>query len=327
MYAAPVRSLAALLACAALVSCRSAADPDPGAGADASAEPAEDAASDDRPDSAFDPPDDDLVEPVGSAATLDIATWNIENFPIEVGTVALAANLISSLDLDLVAVQEIGDRAAFEELIERLRADAPYAGILSSHTYGSGEYQKVGFIYREDVVELSGGILLFEDKGYEFPRPPLQVIVTVKGSAEPLSFVAITAHLKAGLGDEDRRRRAESIELLDQYLRDMVDGGLDDEVVLLGDLNETVDDLDGAAVMQPFLGDPLYDVRTEPLAEAGTYTFVPSGVMLDHIVTTSALAAELSGGQVVVPELDRELGGYVEAVSDHLPVVVTMPVF
>jgi hypothetical protein len=65
-------------------------------------------------------PSDDLVDPIGSDDAIDIAAWNIENFPANGNTPALVADLITSLDLDLVAVEEIADVDAFDELVELL---------------------------------------------------------------------------------------------------------------------------------------------------------------------------------------------------------------
>ena len=91
----------------------------------------------------------DVVNRVGGPNTIDVATWNLENFPMTSQTPEQVANIIASLDLDLLGVQEISDVDAFEELLARL----PYHdGFLSSHTYVDGAYQKVGFIWRHATV-------------------------------------------------------------------------------------------------------------------------------------------------------------------------------
>ena len=78
-----------------------------------------------------------------------MATWNIENFPAGPGTPSYVADLIASLDLDIIVVEEIADELAWRELIDRLRE---HDGVLSSHRYSSTEYQKVGVIYRTAMV-------------------------------------------------------------------------------------------------------------------------------------------------------------------------------
>lgn len=276
-----------------------------------------------RPDSSFPPPRDDLVPRIGSDDAIDIATWNLEHFPLESGTPRLVADLITSMDLDLVAVQEIEDTDAFDELVERLR---DFDAIVSSHTYGNGSYQKIGFLYRRDVVQLSGGALLFGDRGYVFPRPPLQAIVTaVSAAGEPFDFVAITLHLKAGRDAEDRERRHDAVRVLEDHVRELV-ASVDEDVILLGDFNEVVTTDEGTATLAPLLDATRYRMHTAPLAEAGAATFLPSSVVLDHVVSTAALADELAGGDDEIPDLEDQLGGYRSVISDHLPVVVSVPV-
>lgn len=272
-------------------------------------------------DTGYPPPRSDLVSRVGTALTLDIATWNIENFPQSSTTPEVMADLITSLDLDVIAVQEIQDVEAFEELDARLPR---HRGVLSPHTYGNGTYQKVGFLYREDLVSLTSVTTIFAGSGYQLPRPPLQATLTVRDSE--LDFTIITVHLKAGLGQEDRERRAASIELLAGHIKGLVDGPGDDEIMLLGDFNETVDTAVGRGVLEPILGDDTFRFLTEDIANQGSATYLPSGVMLDHIVTTAALDDDLEGGLgPKVPRLHQELPSYRDDVSDHLPVVISLP--
>lgn len=272
-------------------------------------------------DTGYPPPRSDLVRKVGTALTLDIATWNIENFPQSSTTPEVVADLITSLDLDVIAVQEIRDVEAFEELDQRL---PHHKGVLSPHTYGDGSYQKVGFLYREDLVSLTGVTTIFSGSGYQFPRPPLQATLTVRGT--DLDFTLITVHLKAGLGREDQERRAASIELLAGHIKSLVDGPGEDEIMLLGDFNETVDSTGGRQNLAPILSDDTFRFLTEDIANQGTPTYLPSNVMLDHIVTTTALDDELEGALgPKVPRIDNELPTYRGNVSDHLPVVISLP--
>jgi endonuclease/exonuclease/phosphatase family metal-dependent hydrolase len=275
----------------------------------------------------YPPPRTDLVPAVGGPATLDLATWNIENFPADGTTPRVVADLVASMDLDIVAIQEIADVAAWNELVARL---PEHGGLLSEHTYSNGTFQKVGFLYREGLVELSAGILLFAQTGFEFPRPPLQAIASVDdGVNPPLDFVIITLHLKAGQGDLDRQRREEALVLLEDHIsQSVVGGGLDSEVVILGDFNETVTDFEGEAVFDPFRLEPAsYTLRSEPLADDFGVSFLPGGVMLDHVITTTALDQAAGGADELIPPLHLQLSGYEGIVSDHLPVVLRLPIF
>lgn len=272
----------------------------------------------------YPPPRDDLVPSVGTAGAVDIAAWNIENFPRTADTPRVVADLITSLGLDFIAVEEIASVDAFDELVARL---PDHDSILSSHTYSEGSYQKVGFIYDRTLMQVDGGALLFDDQGYDFPRPPLQVHVTVDDGSHPaVEFMAIVVHLKAGVGDDDRARRTAAIITLEEHLRDLVAAG-DDQVIILGDFNEAIDTDEGRAVFAPFLDAPSdYTVRTLGPAEDGEVTYLPfGGRFIDHIVTTAGLSAEMSPSDPIVPPLDQQLPIYGD-VSDHLPVVAAMPV-
>jgi endonuclease/exonuclease/phosphatase family metal-dependent hydrolase len=287
---------------------------DPGGG-DARPDGGLDAAPD---ASIYEPPRDDLVPAVGDDSTIDIASWNIQNFPRASATPRLVADLIASMRLDLVAVQEIEDVAAFDELVARL---PEHGGLLSSHTYGNGSYQKVGFIYRESLLDLTGGALLFSGQGFDFPRPPLQVQVTVEGK----TVLAIVVHLKAGVSLEDAQRRTAAIATLEDHLRTLVDGDGEDDVIVLGDFNQTRTTTADDEVWAPIVTAPeRYTVVTEAAADAGEVTYLPfGGRMLDHAVTTAGF--ELGDPDVVVPHLDEFPIDYQGLVSDHRPVVVRFP--
>jgi endonuclease/exonuclease/phosphatase family metal-dependent hydrolase len=269
-------------------------------------------------DPGYPDPRTDLVPPIGTPGALDIATWNIENFPRNAATPALVADLIASLDLDVVAVQEIEDLSAWEELLARL---PDHDGVISTHTYSNGTFQKVGFIYRSAVVTVGEPARLFDNMGYEFPRPPLSVAVT----AGSVDFELITLHLKAGRDFEDRERRDAAMIELEAHIADHV-ATIDEDVVVLGDFNEVITSTGGRAVFDPFLASGGYTLHTEQLAAEGRFSFVPSQAILDHVISTTALADELAGGEAQIPPLHIQLVNYENAVSDHLPVAVSMPI-
>ena len=264
-------------------------------------------------------PRTDLVPAAGNDNTFELATWNIENFPKEASTPRVVADIIASLNLDMVALQEVQDQAAFEEVVARLRG---YDGLVSSHTYGDGSYQKVGYIYRSELVSVSGAFLLFDDNGYEFPRPALKLDVVVK--TEPaVNFTAVALHLKAGGSFSDRERRKEAVLLLESFMRNAVDGGGNDRIAVIGDFNDT---LDTDSVFGPLSGaSDRYTIRTSGNDAAGEVSFVPSSVLLDHIVTTNEFDGAFADGNTMIPRLDMQMTDYEGQVSDHLPVILRLP--
>lgn len=281
-----------------------------------------------RPDSGtgYPLPRDGLVDPIGSDATFELAAWNIQLFPKDPSTAALAADLITSMRLDVVVVEEITDEAAWRELTARL---PEHESLLSPHVYGGGDYQKLGLLYRRGLVSVGSLRLLFSGDYGPFPRPPIMVPIVVDDKVHArLSLDVIGVHLKAGVTTDDRERRREAIVKLDAYMRNQVDNGGEDEIAVLGDFNEVITDAPSQAVWLPIYGaTDRYKVQTAAYAQAGGITYVNyGGRSLDHIVTTAGLEAELAGGgELVVPRLDQTFGGYENLLSDHLPVVLKFP--
>ena len=268
----------------------------------------------------------DVTAARGSANTLDLATWNIENFPQDDRTAERVADLVASMDLDLVAVQEIADTDAFDELVGRLCAHG-YDGLLSSDTYGDGSYQKVGYIYKRTLMRLSDVDLVLTGDGYNTPRPPLQVTVDVDdGVHAPFRFSAIVVHLKAGTGAEDIARRAASMSNLEVWVRSEVDGPAIDEIVILGDFNEVLTSSSGLSTFAPFYNETTrYRFRTKSAVLAGGASFYPAGITLDHIITTAAFDAAHGSTDATIERLDQEIWRYGTWISDHVPVVLSIP--
>ena len=268
----------------------------------------------------YPPPRTDLVPPLGAANTIEIATWNLENFPDQETTPSVVADLIASLDLDVVVVEEIASNAAWDELVARLR---DHEGILSTHQYSPTSYQKIGVIYRSALVTASPPQLLFVEDGWAFPRPPLSVTVTIDSA----SIELVGLHLKAGVGFEDADRRRLAIAALEARVRAQVDTGGEAEVIVLGDYNEIVTDTEGRDVMAPLLVAPdRYTVRTEPLATAGQISYLGfGGKFIDHITTTAALDVRWPTVRTEVPRLQDMIGSYTSLVSDHIPAILIAP--
>lgn len=283
-----------------------------------------DAAPGDGVDWPYPPPRTDSAPRIGSPDTLEIATWNIENFPDEAGTPRYVADIITSLDLDVIVVEEIANTDAWRELIDRLRE---HDGVLSTHRYSLNEYQKIGVIYRTSMVTPGELALLFETDPYAFPRPPLVVPVAIDDHVHPpLQLELLGVHLKAGVADEDGARRRAAVAAIDTHLRAQIDGGGEAEVILAGDYNEIVTTTAGQTNLAPILAAPdRYTLRTRPLADAGEYSYVPSSRLIDHITTTAALASRFASARVVIPSLQTTYSGYLTHVSDHLPVVLVVP--
>ncbi|MGI9336868.1 MAG: endonuclease/exonuclease/phosphatase family protein [Gammaproteobacteria bacterium] len=171
-----------------------------------------------------------------------VMTWNVENLFSPGGSsgpgtqaafeqkIETLAGVIDALAPDVLALQEVGDEAAFEALNNAV--DASYAhGALSSHPDGRGI--RVGFLSRlpfkrtEDIFEFPGGALNMVPALDNRARPTAlhhmgrgALLVEVK-PCRGLTLNLITTHLKSKLityprpggrssfspNDEDERAR------------------------------------------------------------------------------------------------------------------------
>ena len=81
----------------------------------------------------------------GGLNSLDVVTWNIENFPKNgQQTIDSVAVIIQSLDADVIALQEIMNVSDFNNLLSLL---SNYSGYCSS-----GSSRKMAFIYKSNLT-------------------------------------------------------------------------------------------------------------------------------------------------------------------------------
>lgn len=271
---------------------------------------------------------------VGTDTTLEVATWNIENFPKAGGiTIERVRQVIEALDVDIVAVQEIstdfGGGPAFDTVVAALDG---WGGARAR----SDRYQNLGFIYRETgglQVTAAYEIMAGGEYSREFPRTPFALEAAWNG----IPVLVICNHLKAGGNglldpadswDEETRRR-DACLLLEEFVQAQFPAH---RVFIVGDLNDQLTDLPPNNVFQNFLDDPA-GWRFADLAiaqgpsDGWSYPGWPSH--LDHILVSSELFTALAapGAVTVVAPLAAALGSlskYDTEVSDHLPVVVRL---
>jgi len=268
------------------------------------------------------PPDSTvLVTKEGQADRLEIATWNIENFP-KAGnqTINDVAQIIKDLDIDLIGVQEIASVRSFNELLNQLDG---WQGVLSNDTYGNGNYQKTAILYKTDFISISAVKNIFENDGYAFPRPPLEAYVQIKDlEGVKFDFNIIVLHLKASGGSENEARRKEAIKDLTQYIKSEIAQGVDPDFVVLGDWNDALTDTGSTNVFLPMLNDPqTFMFLTAKLTNQFSYISNTFKSLIDHIMITADAQTEYGQGECKVLYLDRQYLSYPNNVSDHRPVM------
>lgn len=248
-----------------------------------------------------------------SADELDIVTWNIENFPMQSGTISKVVDIIQDLGADIYAVQEIDDISAFNSVVSLLNG---YEGIAVNVNGGI----ELGYIYKtSEIVSFGTPKELFDGQTSPFPREPVEVDIT---HSNGLSVKLINIHLKCCGGSEDRRTDASN--KLKAYIDDNYST---DEVIILGDWNE---DFDTGSSFSNFINDPNdYIFADMPIynGSGSDYSFPCTGASfcpshIDHILVTNELCDNLVSTYTV--RLDDCVSSYLSQVSDHRPVMVSL---
>ncbi|SMO65451.1 Por secretion system C-terminal sorting domain-containing protein [Saccharicrinis carchari] len=207
--------------------------------------------------------------------TLDVVTWNLQFFGIAPNgssnhaafetKLSQVANKIIELDADVYAIQEVivdenyGDfLTPLIEKLNELEGQTSYAGVLAPRysfyfqpPASDFPAQRICFIYNIKTVSNMDSFSMFSDfyKGYSTPqitgypgnsslfwasgRLPqmMKSVVQIDGKSQLLNFI----NLHAKCCDADERRWADA-----EYLfNDLILNYNDDNVVILGDYNET----------------------------------------------------------------------------------------
>jgi len=263
--------------------------------------------------------------PFGTEESLDIVTWNIENFPKHSSTIDYVADFILSLNADVIALQEISNQSDFNSLLDIL--GDPWTGYISN----DGDYQTLAYIINTDYVNvLDIPYTILDEYSYFFAyRDPY--VLNIEFDNEQYSLINI--HLKCcgdGLlqnndSDEEYRRLKSS-----QYLKEYVDYYFEqDQVIILGDFNdELVDDIDNNVFLN-FFNDENYYFSDIYIAEGPSsdwsYPGWPSH--LDHLLFFNYPIVDSLNTNTLLLD-NYMIGGwdkYDNYVSDHRPVGVSIP--
>ena len=262
-----------------------------------------------------------------SESTLEIVSWNLEWFPKNgQSTIQYVAAIIEALDPDVIACQEIGDQAAFNNLLNRLPA---YSGYYA--TSGGG----LAYLYHNHRVDINDFYEIYRSgNSGPFPRPPLVMDFNFQNK----HFIVINNHLKCcgdgflNLSDgwDEENRRLQAVDLLKNYTELFFEH---QNVFIVGDFNDEITDPYQHNVFRNVLDDKdnylFSDIGiANGNPENWSYPSWPSH--LDHILITNELFTSLDNDASLVEALridDLMDGGwdeYDENVSDHRPVAIRL---
>ena len=247
----------------------------------------------------------------GTESTFDIVTWNIEQFPKNNLTVSYLAELIDSMNVDIIAMQEIwGDGASgsFENLKTELDG-------WDGYRKSSG----LAYLYK---TELTINSLTEINDLNEIIRTPYLLSLTWGGQ----NIYVINNHFKAFGGAENEAERRIASEKIENYINEYLE---DLNVIVLGDLNDELNDEESVNVFQNFIIDSTnYKFVDMDIAYSSSsnwsYPSWPSH--LDHILITNELFDEFKneGSSVQTIRLEEYFDNgwteYENYISDHRPV-------
>ena len=261
----------------------------------------------------------------GTAVSFEAVTWNTEWFPLNgETTINYVSQIVEALDVDFLAFQEIDNFSSFAQMIEDLTNFDGY--------YVDSEYSGLAFIYKPNTVTISEIYEIYTTQSYwrPFPRSPLVVELQFMNE----NFILINNHFKCcGDGyidwgdnwDEEKRRYDASV-----LLKEYIDENFPNEnVIVLGDLNDEITDASSDNVFQPFFDDDAnYRFADMEVAEGSSadwsYPTWPSHI--DHILVTNELFDELENATIETIKIDEFMSGgwnqYENNISDHRPVAL-----
>jgi len=266
----------------------------------------------------------------GTNDTLDVVTWNIEEFPKNgEATVDAVVQILQGLDADLFALQEISDVDAFEQMVDQMPG---WEGYVQSEWYAG-----LAYLYRTGTIEVGRNYEIYTTEEFwaAFPRSP-QVMEFRFRTHE---FVVINNHFKCcgdGLLDQDdswdeETRRMDATNLLKEYIDTNFSQS---RVVVLGDLNDSLTDMAQNNVFTSLLNDPdnyLFADMGIAEGEAAEWSFPSYPSHLDHVLITNELfdGFEHEDSSVLPLPVDEVFfdgwWDYERVVSDHRPVALRIP--
>ncbi|MDX1741850.1 MAG: hypothetical protein R3178_11175, partial [Rhodothermales bacterium] len=158
----------------------------------------------------------------GTDRTFEAATWNIEWFGGPNGPtddarqVANVTRIIEEADIDLWALQEIADEAAFNTLVANL------GGAYEAHLAPTSAQQSLGlaFLHKPDVIRRVRRIeeILTSFSSDFAGRPPwqLEADITVEGTTVTATFIVV--HMKATSDIDSYDQRASASTRLKNHI-------------------------------------------------------------------------------------------------------------
>ena len=265
---------------------------------------------------------------IGSDNQLDVVTWNIENFPKHNNTVEYLVDIINNINIDIIALQEISEQHAFDELINNLN------GSWEGYRASNSNYGELSYLINIDNIEIIDPPYTILNQYEHYFAYRLPYILKINFNNE--NYVLINIHFKCcGDGelendnywDEEYRRLKAS-----QYLKEYIDYYFEqDKVIILGDFNDELTDPINDNVLIDFINDyQNYYFSDTYIAEgpSSDWSFPNWPSHIDHILITNEL---FNIDDIIQNTFTFKIDDYMNSwqeydyyISDHRPLVINI---
>ena len=251
---------------------------------------------------------------------LNIMTWNIESFPKTNQTIGYVTQIINSLDVDIIALQEITNQSSLIELANSLNGNWDYS------FYSNDSWGLAYLINTDNISVIQNPYSILQQYDYEFAgRPPYVLEFNYNNQ----NITLMNIHFKCCDGSEQRRSDAS------YYLDDYISNNLySDNVIVLGDFNDSL--IDDENVFDVFLNKPQeYTFADYPMAQQNNewayWSFPTYPSHIDHILISNELFDEYQNEESICNTLlvDQNFSNYAsydDNVSDHRPVIISLKI-
>ena len=261
-----------------------------------------------------------LFPPYGVDSLVEVVTWNVKYSQQQYFSEEKekkVAEIILSLDVDIVAVQEFPSGAQMNRILEKLDG---YGGIVNPDEVSY--YQNTAYFYKKSTVTLVDSDPIFVGETYPFPRSPFTADFLVESTYGDLELHVVNLHLKAYSDSTSNARRKIANDSLESYIGSYMTSTLMDGAVVLGDYNDTIDDslVFGAWYQHP----DAFMFSTKDIHEDESQASYPSWPsFIDHLLLTRSLydnEEPYLHSETETILLDNHIVNY-DDISDHRPVM------
>jgi len=252
----------------------------------------------------------------GNSSLFEIVTINLQGFPKDgATTTSVIKDLITSINPDVIAMQELANEADFNSLLEELNGwEGRYYPIDNS-------VYNLGYIFKSSEIEIddSKTRLILSNDFSAFPRPPFEIFI--KHKTLNISTYLINIHLKCC--SDGVARRKDASEKLDNYIKT---DRPSDPVIILGDYNDIISgDTPETNVFFNLVSATSEYLFTDMniaqgIALGWSYPSYPSHI--DHILVTNELFSRVDTTMVLKPE--QCYTSYFNNITDHRPVEIIL---